>query len=81
MTNDNLGTKLMNTFDAKVWAEEFKKLNPDCDEGLMHTWFASAIMCGYDFAWRKQEKKIKMGKPKTDKKVSKAKKKAIKKRK
>lgn len=58
MTNDNLGAKLMNSFSAKVWAEEFKKMNPDCDEELMLAWFASAIMCGHDFAWRKQQERI-----------------------
>lgn len=36
------------SFDAKDWAEAFCKLNPSVDEGLMITWFATALMRGYD---------------------------------
>jgi hypothetical protein len=43
---------LTSTFNAKIWAEEFKRLFPDSDEELMYTWFANAIMCGYDHAQR-----------------------------
>ena len=38
------------SFDAKDWAEAFCKLNPNMDEDTMITWFASAIMRGYDEA-------------------------------
>lgn len=38
------------TMDAKVWADEFLKLNPGSDHGLMLGWFANAIMAGYDTA-------------------------------
>jgi hypothetical protein len=38
------------TMDAAVWAAEFVKLNPGADEGLMLSWFANAIMAGYDTA-------------------------------
>lgn len=58
MSEENLGCKLMSTFDAHTWAEEFVKLNPTANKELMHTWFASAIMCGHDFAIRKQQVEI-----------------------
>lgn len=40
--------KFPHTMDAAVWAAEFVKLNPEADEGLMLSWFANAIMAGYD---------------------------------
>lgn len=44
--------------DARRWAKEFVRLNPGIDEDLMHTWFANAIMCGYDnHYWTTQEYK------------------------
>ena len=43
---------LNDEFDARVWAAEFKRLNPGSDEELMLTWFANAIMAGYDHAMR-----------------------------
>lgn len=36
------------SFDARDWAEAFCKLNPQMDEGLMLSWFASALMRGFD---------------------------------
>jgi hypothetical protein len=38
------------SFDAKDWAEHFCKLNPEMKdrEDLMITWFANALMRGYD---------------------------------
>lgn len=36
------------SFDAQDWAEAFCKLFPQMDEGLMLTWFAGALMRGYD---------------------------------
>lgn len=38
------------TMDAKLWADEFVKLNPGADHDLMLGWFANAIMAGYDTA-------------------------------
>ena len=40
---------LLSTFDAKIWAKEFKEI----DEDLMHVWFACSLMTGYDFARNK----------------------------
>lgn len=42
--------KLNDCFDARVWAKEFCKLNTASDEGTMISWFANAIMAGYDYA-------------------------------
>lgn len=38
------------SFDARDWAAHFLKINPDCgiDEGVMISWFANALMRGYD---------------------------------
>lgn len=36
------------SFDAQDWAKAFCKLNPSMDEGLMLTWFANALMRGFD---------------------------------
>ncbi|MEE9316531.1 MAG: hypothetical protein V3U97_05420 [bacterium] len=47
-------TDLSSTLDAKVWAKEFVRLHGG-DEELMVTWFANAIMAGYDGA-KKQNK-------------------------
>jgi len=38
------------TMDARVWADEFAKVHPEIDQGLMLGWFANAIMAGYDTA-------------------------------
>lgn len=48
---------LVGEFDAQVWAKEFVKIvkeKPEIatDEGTMISWFASAIMAGYDRAKR-----------------------------
>lgn len=52
-------TNLNDTTDALVWAKEFMKTleNPDVelDEEMMLSWFANAIMAGYDEARRKYE--------------------------
>jgi len=50
-----LEATLIGNMDAKVWAEEFvkmvnKKPSIATDEGTMITWFANAIMAGYDCA-------------------------------
>jgi hypothetical protein len=52
------GDNLIGNFDGQHWAEEFKimaQLRPEwtTDEGYLTTWFANAIMTGYDKA--KQE--------------------------
>lgn len=43
---------LLNIPDGKVWADEFcriaKSKGIELDADWMHTWFANAIMCGYD---------------------------------
>jgi hypothetical protein len=38
------------SFDARDWAEAFLEINPHCglDRGTMVTWFANALMRGYD---------------------------------
>ena len=41
-------------FDAKLWADEFIRLNKSSDHGTMHAWFASAIMAGFDEARRRE---------------------------
>lgn len=35
--------RLYATTDASVWAEEFAKVCPEVDQGLMIGWFANAI--------------------------------------
>jgi len=51
------GINLHDTFDSRIWAKEFQatiKNNPSIpkDESTMITWFANAIMAGYDYALR-----------------------------
>lgn len=41
------------SFDAQDWAAHFCKLFPGSDEGLMQTWFANALMRGFDEAHSK----------------------------
>jgi hypothetical protein len=38
------------SFDARDWAKAFVKRNPNCglDEDVMLTWFAAALMRGFD---------------------------------
>ncbi|KKM03543.1 hypothetical protein LCGC14_1773390 [marine sediment metagenome] len=50
-------TELTQTMDASAWAEEFVRLHGG-DEGLMLSWFANAIMCGYDHASRENDKRV-----------------------
>jgi len=54
---DHVGLKLHSTMDASIWAKEFCKLNPEVDEGVMLSWFANAIMAGYDIAYQQQKAK------------------------
>jgi len=41
---------LVGEFDARVWAREFCRMTGFPDEGWALSWFANAIMCGYDNA-------------------------------
>jgi len=50
-------TKLIGNINAKEWAEEFVRIitkNPNIpfDEATMITWFANAIMAGYDKGYK-----------------------------
>ena len=53
---ENEEPNFRNTMDAKLWAEAFMRRfehrKDEIDEGLMLTWFANAIMAGYDHARR-----------------------------
>lgn len=40
--------ELVQNFDARIWAHEFCRLNPGADFDLMLTWFANALMAGWD---------------------------------
>lgn len=42
---------LHDTFDGMIWAQEYVRLHGG-DVELMHSWFANAIMAGYDHARR-----------------------------
>lgn len=43
------------SFDARDWAKAFCKLNPSMDEETMITWFANALMRGYDECASRQQ--------------------------
>ena len=40
--------ELLQTMDATKWAKSFVEMYPQMDEEVMHSWFANAIMCGWD---------------------------------
>lgn len=44
------------SFDARDWAAAFCKRNPSMDEGLMISWFANALMRGYDEGFARAQK-------------------------
>lgn len=44
MTEEPNVQRLLSSSDARVWAEEFAKVCPDVDQGLMVTWFANAMV-------------------------------------
>lgn len=53
---------LNDVFDSRTWADEWFKTiekNPwiPTDRGAMISWFANAIMAGYDHAYREISKK------------------------
>lgn len=57
---DEIAYSLSGCTDAQVWAREFVKLvnkNPSIatDEGTMLTWFATAIMSGYDDGVKREQ--------------------------
>ena len=53
---------LLNNPDGLAWAREFIQTVTDkpsiaTDEGTMHSWFANAIMCGWDRAvWHTEQR-------------------------
>lgn len=40
--------ELVQCVDARVWAQEFRKVYPEVPEDEAIGWFANAIMAGYD---------------------------------
>jgi hypothetical protein len=56
-------SKLPQSFDARDWAAEWLEVIKNhtdipTDEGTMISWFANALMSGYDEANRRNRKKI-----------------------
>lgn len=51
---------LNNNPDAREWAKKFMETtqanNIIINQELMLTWFANAIMCGYDYAYKEMNK-------------------------
>jgi hypothetical protein len=59
MTDKREEVNLLSEFNANIWAKEFmhiwgNRLN-EVDESLMTSWFANAIMMGYDTGLRKAD--------------------------
>ena len=57
------GLEWPQTFDAQIWAKEFiKRSSKDSDiaidEGCMISWFANAIMVGYDKSKRGESQPV-----------------------
>lgn len=53
MSNEGLAERLLDCTDAEIWAREFCDLmyrveGKRLDEDLVKTWFANALMNGYD---------------------------------
>ena len=53
--------KLLSTMDAKVWTDEFMAAkarlgNKEFDHAMMLSWFANAIMAGFDEANRRAQR-------------------------
>lgn len=48
MSDNDMG--IHTTPDALAWAKFFMERHPDCglDEGMMHAWFANAMMAMHD---------------------------------
>jgi hypothetical protein len=40
--------ELVRSFDARDWAAEFCRINPGADYETMLSWFANALMAGWD---------------------------------
>lgn len=56
-------SKLPRSFDARDWASEWLEVIKNypgvpTDEGTMVGWFANALMCGFDEANRRTNKKM-----------------------
>ena len=49
------GKGLPHSMDGRFWAESLCEVRSTYDVELMHTWFANAIMAGYDEAQRRGE--------------------------
>jgi hypothetical protein len=65
LDEDGVMKHLTQVFSGRVWAREFMKTykflfeqEKEIDEELMHTWFANAIMAGYDFQARNTNKEF-----------------------
>lgn len=58
-TTNSLVFKLIDNFDASVWAHEFMKIFPFAnsivDESTMLGWFANAMMTGYDAGYKQAQ--------------------------
>ena len=55
--------KLLGTMDAKVWTDEFMATkarlgNKEFDHAMMLSWFANAIMAGFDEANRRAQRAL-----------------------
>lgn len=50
--------RLYSTTDAQVWAEEFAKVRPDVDRGLMIGWFANAFGTAELLALKRQSSAV-----------------------
>jgi len=50
---------LHSTMDAQIWANTFCDIVGREDREIMHSWFANAIMCGYDHqSWKRDKEYI-----------------------
>lgn len=49
---------LIGEFDAAKWANVFARQFPGFDEGTAHSWFACAIMAGYDHKANEQRRLV-----------------------
>jgi hypothetical protein len=61
MTDHPRDVDLLQTMDARVWAKEFCRITGFADEEWAVSWFANAIMCGWDHHyWTTPEYKAKV---------------------
>lgn len=67
-SDDNVGIKLHQTMDGLIWAEEFMNIwyeKFNCDPAQittewLHSWFANAIMCGFERAISRERQAAKV---------------------